>query len=125
MARKQQGVGGKKQGKPRTENAFVGVGPHFSRVGPLTDITMDGLTFRYKARKEQRDGLSLDIFLTDRDFYLSYVPFRTVSDVITQESPSDSATTRQCTVQFGNLTSNQMARLQDLIQSYTSGRISA
>ena len=120
MARKQQGVGGKKQRKPRTENAFVGVGPHFSRVGPLTDISMDGLTFHYKSRKKQRDGLSLDIFLTDRDFYLSYVPFRTLSDVETFENASDPAATRQCTVQFGDLTPNQAARLQDLVQSYTS-----
>lgn len=123
MAKKQQGVGGEKQGKPRMGSAFVGVGPHFSRVGPLTDISMDGLTFRYKARKKQRDGLSLDIFLTDRDFYLSYLPFRTLSDVQTLESPSDSATTRQCTVQFGDLTPNQAARLRDLIQSYTNHKV--
>jgi hypothetical protein len=116
MAKKQQGVGG----KPRKENAFVGVGPHFSRVGPLTDISMNGLTFRYRARKKQRDGLSLDIFLTDRDFYLSYVPFRTVSDRKISRSSSESASTRQCTVQFGNLTPAQMSRLQDLVQSYTN-----
>jgi hypothetical protein len=120
MAKKEPGVGGKKQRKARTETAFVGVGPHFSRVGPLTDISMDGLTFRYKARKKQRDGLSLDIFLTDRDFYLSYVPFRTVSDTKIPGSSSESPSTRKCIVQFGDLTPNQAALLQDLVQSYSN-----
>ena len=125
MAEKQQVVLGKKQRKPLTGSAFVGVGPHFSRVGPLTNISMDGLTFRYKARKKQPDGLSLDIFLTDRDFYLSYVPFRTVSDIKIPGSPSEFISTRKCTVQFGDLTSNQVSRLQDLIQSYTDHRVLA
>ena len=125
MAKMEQGVNRKKQRQPWMETAFVGVGPHFSRVGPLTDISMDGLTFRYKARKEQRDGLSLDIFLTDRDFYLSYVPFRTLSDIKSDESASEPATTRQCTVQFGDLTPDQMARLQDLVQSYSNRKILA
>ena len=120
MARKTQGVQEKKQRQSRAKgSAYVGVGPHFGRVGPLVDISMDGLTFCYKARKKQPDGLSLDIFLTDRDFYLSYVPFRTVSDTKIPESPSESTSTRKCTVQFGNLTPTQMSGLQDLIQSHT------
>jgi hypothetical protein len=123
MAKLAQGVNGKEQRQPGIGNAFVGVGPHFSRVGPLTDISMDGLTFRYKAHKKQRGGLSLDIFLTDRDFYLSYVPFKTLSDVKTDESASEAAITRQCTVQFGDLTPDQIARLQDLIQSYSNRKI--
>jgi hypothetical protein len=123
MAEKKQRVSGKKQRKPRTGSAYVGVGPHFGRVGPLTDISMDGLTFCYKARKKQPDGLSLDIFLTDRDFYLSYVPFRTVSDTKVPENPSESTSTRKCTVQFGNLTPTQMSRLQNLIQSHTNRKV--
>jgi hypothetical protein len=62
----------------------------------------------------------LDIFLTDRDFYLSYIPFRTLSDEEVHERASDCSTTRQCTVQFGDLTSDQAAQLQHLVQSYTS-----
>jgi hypothetical protein len=100
MAKHQQGVGGRKQRNPPTASAFVGAGPHFASVGPLTDICMDGLTFRCKARKKQRDGLSM----TDRDFYFSYVRFRTVSDTKIPKSPSECTSTRQCTVQFGDLT---------------------
>jgi hypothetical protein len=121
MAKKAQGVGGRKQTKSPMGTAFVGVGPHFARVGPLTDISMDGLTFRYKAHKKQPGGPSLDIFLTDRDFYLSYVPFKTVSDTKLPDNPSEAISTRKCTVQFGNLTPMQMSRLQELIENHTRG----
>ncbi|UCD86681.1 MAG: PilZ domain-containing protein [Desulfobacterales bacterium] len=95
--------------------AFVGVGPHFNQVGPLIDISMGGLAFRYMAREKQPDGLSLDIFLTDRDFYLDYVPFTAVSDFKTPDT-----TTRRCSVQFGNLTQSQISCLEHFIAAYTS-----
>ncbi len=103
--------------------AFVGIGPHFNKVGTLIDISMSGLKFCYTARRKQPNGLSLDIFLTDRDFYLSYVPFKAVSDSKTHDSPSGSVTTRQCTVQFGDLTPHQMSQLQYLIQNRTIGEL--
>ncbi len=95
--------------------AFVGVGPHFNQVGPLIDISMGGLAFRYMAREKQLGGLSLDIFLTDRDFYLSYVPFKAVSD-----SKTPDTTTRRCSVKFANLTQSQISCLEHFIASYTS-----
>ena len=101
--------------------AFVGIGPHFNQVGPLVDISKGGLSFRYTSRKKQAKGLSLDIFLTDRDFYLGYVPFKAVSDSKTPDNPSGSATIRQCTVQFGELTPDQISYLQDFIQDHTIG----
>jgi c-di-GMP-binding flagellar brake protein YcgR len=96
--------------------AFVGVGPHFDQVGPVIDISMGGLSFRYIARQKQPNGLSLDIFLTDRDFYLSYVPFRAVSDFRTPDT-----TTRRCSVQFGDLTQSQMSHLESFIKNHTIG----
>ncbi len=103
--------------------AFVGVGPDFNKVGPLIDMSMDGLAFCYRAHVKQRKGLSLDIFSTDGDFYLSYVPFKAVSDSKTPGTPSGSVTTRQCTVQFGDLTPHQMSQLQYLIQNRTIGEL--
>jgi len=102
--------------------AYVAVGPHFNKVGPLVDISMDGLTFCYTARVKQPNGLSLDIFLTDRDFYLSYVPFKSISDSEAQNNLPGSTGTRQCTVRFGDLTPHQMAQLQYLIQTRKSGK---
>ncbi|GAF84841.1 unnamed protein product [marine sediment metagenome] len=100
-------------------NAFVGVGPHFNQVGPLTDISKGGLSFCYTARKKQPNGLSLDIFLTDGDFYLSYVPFKAVFDSEVPNNTAGYAPMRRCRVQFGDLTENQLSRLEHIIQKHT------
>jgi hypothetical protein len=93
---KKKSVERRKQKRMRVKSgAFVGVGPHFNQVGPLLDISKDGLAFCYTARKKQPNGLSLDIFLTDGDFYLSYVPFKAVFD-----------------------TENQLSRLEHIIQNH-------
>jgi c-di-GMP-binding flagellar brake protein YcgR len=96
--------------------AFVGVGPHFDQVGPLIDISMGGLSFCYMARQKQPNGLSLDIFLTDRDFYLSYLPFKAISDFRTLAT-----NTRRCSVQFGDLTQSQISHLESFIQNHNIG----
>ncbi len=100
-------------------NAFVGVGPHFNQVGPLTDISKGGLAFCYTARKKQPNGLSLDIFLTDGDFYLSYVPFKAVFDSEMPDNTSGYAPIRRCRVQFGELTVDQLSRLGCIIRDHS------
>jgi hypothetical protein len=100
-------------------HAFVGVGPHFNQVGPLTDISKGGLAFCYTARKKQPNGLSLDIFLTDGDFCLSYVPFKEVSDSEVPNNTAGYAPIRRCRVQFGDLTENQLSHLEYIIQKHT------
>ena len=100
-------------------HAFVGVGPHFNQVGPLTDISKGGLAFCYTARKKQPNGLSLDIFLTDGDFYLSYVPFKAVFDSEVPNNTAGYAPIRRCRVQFGDLTEDQLSRLEHIIQKHT------
>jgi hypothetical protein len=98
--------------------AFVGIGPHFDQVGPLIDISMGGLSFCYMARQKQPNGLSLDIFRTDRDFYLSYLPFKAISDLGTPDTK-----VRRCSVQFGDLTQSQISHLESFIQNQTIGGI--
>jgi len=103
---------------------FVGVGPHFDKVGRIIDVSLGGLAFRYVARGEPPDGLSLDIFSADVGFFLRCVPFETVADFeIPNEKPFDLITTRQCAVQFGNLTPHQMSQLEYFIQNYTNGGV--
>ncbi len=103
--------------------AFVGVGPHFSQVGPLVDISTGGLAFSYMARKKQPNGLSLDLFLTDGDFYLYSVPFKAVSDSEIPNNTAGYTPTRQCRVQFGDLTESQVSHLEHLIENHTTGEV--
>jgi hypothetical protein len=101
----------------------VKVGPHFNQVGPLLDISKDGLAFCYTARKKQPNGLSLDIFLTDGDFYLSYVPFKAVFDSEMPNNTSGYAPIRRCRVQFGELTEDQLSRLGHIIQDHSISEV--
>lgn len=102
--------------------AFVGVGPHFCQVGPVTDISVGGLAFCYTARKKQPNGLSLDIFLTDEDLYLSYVPLKTIHESEVPNHTTGYAPVRRCRVQFGDLTEKQLSTLEEIIRIHRSLR---
>jgi hypothetical protein len=101
-------------------DAFAALGPHFNQVGPLTDISKGWLAFCYASRKKQPSGLSLDIFLTDDDFCLSCIPLK---EVVDSEAPNDAdgyARKRRCRVQFGDLTENQLSRIEHIILKHTA-----
>ena len=99
-------------------DAFVGVGPYFNKVGPITDMSIDGLAFRYIGSEEPSNrSHKLDIFLTDGDFYLGKIPFETISDLeIVNKAPSSSITMRRSSVQFRKLTHYQISQLESFIQ---------
>ena len=101
---------------------FVGLGPHFDKVGRIIDVSRGGLSFCYVAREKQTDGLSLDMFSTDADFFLGYVPFETVADVlIPEEDPFSLVTRRRCSLRFRDLTRTQISQLEDFIKDRTEG----
>jgi hypothetical protein len=94
---------------------FVGIGPDFTKLGPLTDLSMTGLAFRYIGVDEPSNGSYLDIFLTEGDFFLGRIPFKTISDVeIVEKVPSSPMTMRRCAVRFRKLTRQQKAELKRL-----------
>jgi hypothetical protein len=100
---------------------FVGFRPHNSRLGEVIDIGMGGLSFRYLATGEPSNGSRrLNIFLTERNFYLNDVLFETVSDFRTDEIPFTPVTMRRSSVQFGELTNSQISRLEYFIENYTT-----
>ena len=105
------------------DGAFVMFGPDSAKVGQIIDMSMGGLAFRYISSKEQSNRLfELDIFLTDRSFYLEKVPVKTISNLkIANESPSVSTTTRRHGVQFENLTDNQISELRYFLWNHTIG----
>ncbi|MEE9567610.1 MAG: hypothetical protein V3W17_08950, partial [Desulfobacteria bacterium] len=82
-----------------------------------------GLAFCYMARKKQPNGLSLDIFLTDGDFYLSYVPFKAVFDSEISNNIAGYTPIRRCRVQFGDLTEIQLSHLEHLIENHTTSEV--
>jgi hypothetical protein len=103
---------------------FVAFGPAHSRLGEIIDISIGGLSFRYLATEHPSSASStLDIFLTDRDFYLNDVPFDTVSDFGTYQVPFVPVTMRRSGVRFGGLTNNQISQIEYFIQHFTMSEI--
>jgi hypothetical protein len=103
-----------------TEDTFVALGHHYSKIGQVKNISMDGLTFTYIADgKPLSQSFQLDIFLIDRTFRLQAVPFKTISDVKSDGIPFSSVIMRECTVQFEELTSQQKDELEYFIHNHS------
>ena len=107
-----------------SESAYAVIKPHqFSPPlkGPIVNIGLGGLSFRYFADKKFASKSSqIDILLTDGSICLNKVRVNTISDfAIDSETPVGSET-RQCGLQFGDLTDNQKSDLRYFIQTYTT-----
>ena len=91
------------------------------KIGQIHNISKGGLAFRYIANGEPAEGpYKVDIFVTDNDFYLKKIPFKTVSDAtLDAEIPFSTIILRQCRGHFGELTPTQMSKLDYFINGYT------
>ena len=105
------------------ETAFVVLRAPFStNVGQITDISIDGLAFRYIDGVKRTNSYSeLDILLSNRSFYLDKIPFKTISDCkAPNKVPFSSIEMRRSGVQFGKLTPNQISQLKYFIWNHTT-----
>ena len=100
--------------------AFVGLGPYFEAVGPIMNVSLGGLGFRYIG-SEEPNGSYLDIFFDDY-FYLRNVRFKTIWHVKTvNKTPSSRMTMRQMGLQFKQMTEHQKSQLEYFIEQYAIG----
>lgn len=101
---------------------FAVLGSGYTKVGPVVDISMKGLAFRYINKREPSNGAHMDIFTIGGDFYLPKVPVKIISDVeVLAGTPSSSIAMRRCSVHFGELTSYQKAQVEQFIQDHAIG----
>ena len=102
---------------------FVGFRPDNSRLGEIIDISLTGLSFRYLASGGPANGSRrLNIFLTERGFYLDDLPFETVSDVGTYKIPFTPVSMRRSGVQFEALTEDQISGLKYFIHHFAMSK---
>jgi hypothetical protein len=60
--------------------------------------------------------------VTERDFYVSHIPFKTISDFeMSGKTPSTSVALRRSGVQFGVLTDYQKSQLEHFLNGLTLG----
>ncbi|MBU0484658.1 MAG: PilZ domain-containing protein [Proteobacteria bacterium] len=96
-----------------------------TKPGLIIDIGMGGLAFRYIDRKDwPEESFELDIVFDDKGFRLAAIPYTVVSDSITDNDfSSENMVVKRRSVQFGNLSSDQVSKLQKFIDHNTTAEI--
>ncbi|MEE8430625.1 MAG: hypothetical protein V3S16_05200 [Candidatus Desulfatibia sp.] len=101
--------------------AFASVkSDHYKKIGPIRDINRDGFAFRYIGQEEQICGpLKVDILYSGSGLYVRKIKSKAIADFKTDKKLlSNSLAIRQCCVQFGELTEDQTAHLENFIKKY-------
>ena len=106
------------------EGAFAAITPDLSTVGQIINISQGGLGFRHNANPDQIDtSVEIDIFFLRHGYYIENVPSKIISHFdVDQDNPPSWLQTRQCCVQFGELSENQLFRLDNFIQLFADKR---
>lgn len=93
-----------------------------ARPGLITDISFEGLSWRYVARKKWTESSpTLDILIEEDGTSVVGLPYRIISDCEARhDCPDRSLAVRRRSVQFGELTPGQRAQLEELIRQRTA-----
>jgi hypothetical protein len=114
---------GERREKPRHEShgqTFVVLRPNFVTVGKLVDISTKGLAFNYMALDGDEIGAThVDIFRSDHDFYLASVRCKIIYEK--KENEALYFESRRCGVQFGELSHEQIVRLENYLRGLGTG----
>jgi len=106
------------------EGAFAVMKPGYKNLGQIKNISMGGLAYRHIADKRAENGLyKMDIFLSNKNFYLENIPFRTVTVLDeASEFPYSSVMMKRHCIQFVDLDSDQKQMLDYFIMNHTLER---
>lgn len=93
-----------------------------TKLGQIQNLSKEGMSFQYVADDSKSKGIfSLDLLLADRRMHLKDLPFKPVSDFEIQDDLSlNPIKTKQFSLQFKELTSNQKEQLDNFIRHTTS-----
>lgn len=112
------------------DNAYVAVRPEFYRLGKIKDISKGGVAFEYlqpsfldhaSYASDNLKNPEIDIFLSDRKFYLSSIPCKVVYDKNLTHDDGTLDTGCQdkcCGLQFGDLNAKQVEQLMFFISNH-------
>ncbi len=104
--------------------SFAVLTPSDTKVGRIMDISMSGLAFHYIGIEgPSNESTEISIFSGDCGFYLYRVPCETVSDLKAYASHSAPISIRRYCVQFGDLTDDQVFRLEHFVHNYTGDEV--
>ena len=106
------------------EGAFAVMTPGYKNLGLIKNISKGGLAYRHIADGNKINSLyKLDIFLSKEDFYLTDIPFKTVSLFNEgSEFPYSFVSMKHRCIQFGQLNPDQEQMLDYFIINHTIER---
>jgi len=104
--------------------AFAAIKSDHYLVGPIQNISENGLSFRYLGKSGQiQESVKVDIFSSGTDFYIEDVKSKIIWDFRIDNIASNSfLTVRQCGMQFRELTIWQTSQINDFIKNYADRR---
>jgi hypothetical protein len=108
---------------PKT--VYAALGPSFSKVGRIKDISIGGLAIEYLTDGDSVHGNShVDILIRGEKFYLSKLPCKIVYDVSIEPSAGPQAfglTHKRCGVRFYRFTDKLRKRFEGFLKVRTIG----
>jgi len=107
------------------QGAFAAMMPLSNKLGQIIDLGKGGLSFHYIHVDDGiNDGSELDIFVSNKEFYLPKLPVQKVSDVLVPNKiPNNPIVIRRHGVRFQELTPDQIYELDAFIQRYTTEEV--
>ena len=105
------------------EGAYALLKNTSSKLGQIKNISRGGFAFSYIVDGEQMNELfKVDIFITEKGYYLKDVPSKKISDFhVENKLPFSTFSIRQAGIQFRELNESQLSQLDNFIRDYTTG----
>ena len=104
--------------------AFVAPQAQKRRIWQILDISRGGLAFRYIPLGEEiMESSELEILTRDTLFSLEKIPYRSIAEGDISEERISNYQLKRHSVQFGDLTDNQILRLEYFIQNRTVSKL--
>ena len=105
------------------EGAYALLKNNSSKLGQIKNISKGGLAFSYIVDGEQMHELfKVDIFISNRGFYLKDIPSKKISDFhIDNKLPFSTFSIRQAGIQFNELNHSQLSQLDNFMRDHTTG----
>ena len=102
------------------QGGFAAITPDLNTIGPIVNISRDGLAFWHSPGAGQIDPFfEIDILFVRHGYYIGKIASKIISHVdFNNETTAGSVPTRQSCVQFVKLTKDQTDRLEIFIELY-------
>lgn len=106
-----------------SDGAFAAISPNSFKLGQILNISRGGLAFQYIETKKNSAYTAVkekNLFLSSKRYYVQGIPFKTVADnYIPNDNPLSTIKMRRCSIEFGEMSFDQIINLDNYIINNT------